>query len=133
MPRRGTNRTPGDPGLAVGYLRAGDGLPSLSSQRQNIEAWMQANEVELIGITEEQPVEDRTPLYEREGFPAALRQVHEMGAGLFLVAEAACVSLTPLIWAEAAELAHMGGAALVSCAGDAPEDAERILGEVHEE
>ena len=118
MPRRGTTHTPGDPRRAVGYLRADDGLPSPEEQRGALEAWARAKQVELIDVTAERGTEDETSLHERDGFPAALCQVHETGAGILLVAQAACVSSSPLIWAEASELAHMGGARLISCAGD---------------
>ncbi|MCB9796471.1 MAG: hypothetical protein H6741_27560 [Alphaproteobacteria bacterium] len=104
----------------MGYLRADDGLLSPEEQRRALGAWTEAKQVELIEVTEDRGTENATPLYEREGFPVALRRVYETGAGILLVAQAACVSPSRLIWAEAAELAHMGGARLVSCAGDAP-------------
>ena len=124
MPRRGTYRPQGDPRRGVGYVRAADGLAQLVEQRRALDAWTDANKVALIDVSEEQLTADELPLYEREGFPAALRRVHETGAGVLLVAKADCISPETLIWAEAAELAKMGGARLVSCADDAPENSE---------
>jgi site-specific DNA recombinase len=122
-------RKPGDPHVAIAYLRASTGEQQLGldTQRAAIEAWATAQSVRVAVFEVDEAVSGGTPLEERAGLQRAIAQLRKFNAGLLLVAKRDRLARDVVIAAMVERAVTREGAQLFSVDGvgngDAPVDA----------
>lgn len=123
MPRR---RKPGDPTLAIAYLRVSTDKQDLGpeAQRTAIHQWAKREGVTLIAEHLDKGVSGATPVDQRPGFLAALADLRERRAGVFVVARRDRLAREVIVAATAERAVEQAGAIVVSADGVANGDDE---------
>jgi site-specific DNA recombinase len=120
---------PGDPGLAIAYLRVSTEEQQLGpqAQRSAIEAWARRAGVEVVAWHVDQGVSGSTGIEERPALATALQDARERGAGVVVVAKRDRLARDVVIAALVEKAAQRAGARVVSADGvangDTPQDA----------
>ena len=117
-------KRPGDPRVAVGYVRVSKAEQELSpdAQRAAIEVWASRNGVRVTAVFEDRGVRSVTPPEDRPGLMAALRFARQDGAGFLVALRRDRLARDVVIAATIETLARDAGARVVTADGIAPED-----------
>ncbi|MCY1013403.1 recombinase family protein [Nannocystis pusilla] len=85
--RRTSAKKPGNPTVAVGYIRVSTDRQeeSPAAQRAELEAWATTRQIRLAAVFEDIDVGGADRMEDRPGFLQALAALREHGAGAFLV------------------------------------------------
>ena len=113
-------RRPGNPRLAVAYVRASRDEQKLSpdAQRSAIEAWATREGVQVVAWHVDQGVCSVTPIDARPALCGALAALREHGAGVLVVAKRDRIARDVVLTAGVERSAAQSGAAVVSAAGE---------------
>jgi DNA invertase Pin-like site-specific DNA recombinase len=117
----GQKRTiPGNPAIAIGYLRASTDEQHLSpdAQRAAIERWALSAGVQVVAWHLDQGVSGGAPLDRRPGLLAAVESLREHHAGALVVAKRDRLARDVVLCAMIEQLASRQGARVVSAAGE---------------
>lgn len=112
-------RRPGDPHLAIGYLRASTSDQRLSpeAQRHALEAWAKQHGVRIVSWHVDAGVSGSAPLETRQALLDALGAVREHGAGVLLVLRRDRLARDTLVAATIDREAARAGAEVVCTDG----------------
>lgn len=112
-------RRPGDPTVAIAYLRAStdDQQLGLDTQRAAIEAWAAAHGVRIAVCESDPGVSGGTPLEKRAGLQRAIAALRMHRAGLLLIAKRDRLARDVIIAAMAERAVAREGARLFSVDG----------------
>jgi DNA invertase Pin-like site-specific DNA recombinase len=115
---------PGNPRVAVAYLRASKDEQRLSpeAQRAAVAAWAAREGVSVAAWHVDQGVRSVTPIEQRPALCAALVRLREHGAGVLVVAKRDRVARDVVLAAGVERAAESAGARLVSAAGEGSGD-----------
>ncbi len=120
---------PGDPKLAVGYLRVSTDDQRLGpeAQRAAIEVWAAREGVAVAAWHSDQGISGGSDLDDRPGLIAALGELRAVGAGILVVAKRDRLARDVAVAAAIERAVGTGGARVVSAEGvgngDSPADA----------
>ena len=119
---------PGDPKVAVGYLRASTDEQHLSpeAQKAGIEVWADRESVSVVAWHVDQGVSGSYELDDRPGLLAALGELRVVRAGILVIATRSRLARDVIVAALIERAVQAEGARLISADGvangDAPED-----------
>jgi len=121
--RRRRKPTPGDPLLAVGYIRVSTEDQALSpeAQRDAIERWCEREGIRLVAVHVDR-LTSVTPIERRTGLPAALADLVAFGAGVVVVARRDRIARDPILTAMVERIARDAGASVRSAGGEGTEN-----------
>lgn len=110
---------PGNPQVAIGYLRASTDRQDLSplAQREAIEGWAASHGVEVASWHFDKAVSGTSPMEERPQLAAALADLKQHQAGLLLVARRDRVARDAVVAGVIEQAVRQLGAELVSADG----------------
>ena len=110
---------PGDPTVAVGYIRVSTEEQSLGpeAQRSAIEKWAESRGVRVAAMFEDHGISGGAPAEKRPGLLAALAALRENGAGLLVAAKRDRIARDTVIAAMVEQAAKRAGAVLTTADG----------------
>jgi DNA invertase Pin-like site-specific DNA recombinase len=110
---------PGDPKVAVGYIRVSTDEQSLGpeAQRNAIEKWAQARGVRVAVVFEDFGISGGASAEKRPGLLAALAALRENNAGLLVAAKRDRIARDTVIAAMVEQAAQRAGAVLTTADG----------------
>ena len=129
MPQRRRKCQQQDQARAVAYLRVSTEDQALGpeAQRAAIESWAARQRVQVLSFHLDQGVSGATPIEDRPGLLAALRDLEDMGAGQLVVAKWDRLARDVMVAAMVERMVERVGARIVSAdgvgVGDGPEAA----------
>lgn len=110
----------GNPRRAICYLRVSTSRQELSphAQASAMEAWAQANGVEIVACFFDRGVSGSTPAEERPALSAALGSLRDLDVGLMLVAKRDRLARDLMVAATIERVAALSGVGIISAAGE---------------
>jgi DNA invertase Pin-like site-specific DNA recombinase len=110
---------PGDPKVAVGYIRVSTDEQDLGpdAQKAAIERWAQSHGVRVAAIFEDHAVSGASSIEKRPALTSALVALREHGAGLLVAAKRDRVARDTMIASMVEQAAQRAGAVLITSDG----------------